>query len=185
MLHSERSWGRKGIRYYIRQEYKIINEYKNKYSINLLCKYMSVSRSGYYKWKYRKNNPSIREITRQNDIELIKQVHTKHKAHGYRWINNYIRNLYGIYYTDNYVHKLCKYENIKYQGKHYQWKKPNEEHETFNNLIWNGWKHLTKPYEVIISDMTSFWANKKYYELTMYFDAWNKEIVGYGLSSRK
>ena len=24
-----------------------------------------------------------------------------------------------------------------------------------------------------------------YYELTMYFDAWNKEIVGYGLASRK
>ncbi len=33
--------------------------------------------------------------------------------------------------------------------------------------------------------MTSFWANKTYYELTLYFDAWNKEIVGYGLSSQK
>ena len=33
--------------------------------------------------------------------------------------------------------------------------------------------------------MTAFRANKTYYELTLYFDAWNKEIVGYGLSSRK
>lgn len=33
--------------------------------------------------------------------------------------------------------------------------------------------------------MTSFWANKTYYELTLYFDVWNKEIIGYGLSSRK
>ena len=33
--------------------------------------------------------------------------------------------------------------------------------------------------------MTSFWANKTYYELTLYFDAWNKEIIGYGLSSRR
>lgn len=33
--------------------------------------------------------------------------------------------------------------------------------------------------------MTAFWANKTYYELTMYFDAWNKEIVGYGISSIK
>ena len=47
---------------------------------------MSISRSGYYKWKYRKENPSIREITRQSDLELIKKVHNKHKAHGYRWI---------------------------------------------------------------------------------------------------
>ena len=33
----------------------------------------------------------------------------------------------------------------------------------------------------------NFISNHKgiYYELTMYFDAWNKEIVGYGLVSRK
>ena len=33
--------------------------------------------------------------------------------------------------------------------------------------------------------MTAFWVGRTYYELTMYFDAWNKEIVGYGLVSRK
>ena len=61
----------------------------------------------------------------------------------------------------------------------------NEEHEKFNNLIWNGWKYLSRPFEVIVSDMTSFWVKNTYYELTMYFDAWNKEIIGYGLVSRK
>ena len=146
---------------------------------------MSVSRSGYYKWKYRKKKPTLREITRQSDINIIKEVHEKHKAHGYRWINHFIRNLYGIYYTDNYVHRICKYEDIKYQGKHYQWKKPSEEQYKFNNLIWNGWNKIKKPLQVIVSDMTSFWANKTYYELTLYFDVWNKEIIGYGLSSRK
>jgi transposase InsO family protein len=33
--------------------------------------------------------------------------------------------------------------------------------------------------------MTAFWVKGIYYELTMYFDAWNKEIVGYGLVSKK
>ena len=33
--------------------------------------------------------------------------------------------------------------------------------------------------------MTAFYVKGNYYELTMYFDAWNKEIVGYGLVSRK
>lgn len=118
-------------------------------------------------------------------MRLIKDVHSKHKSHGYRWINTFIRNKYGIIYTNNYVHRLCKYEDIKYQGKHCQWKKPNGENQKYYNLIWNGWKQLTKPFEVIISDMTSFWVKGTCYELTMYFDAWNKEIVGYGLSSRK
>ena len=99
---------------------------------------MSVSRSGYYKLKYRLEYPTLREITIQSDIKIIKEGHEKHKAYGYRWINHFIRNLYGIYYTDNYVHRICKYENIKYQGKHYQWKKSGEEQCKFNNLIWNG-----------------------------------------------
>ena len=66
-----------------------------------------------------------------------------------------------------------------------KWKKSDEEHEKFNNLVWNGWKYLSRPFEVIVSDMTAFWDERTYYELTMYFDAWNKEIVGYGLVSRK
>ena len=52
-------------------------------------------------------------------------------------------------------------------------------------MIWNRWKYLTRPFEVIISDMTAFYVKGIYYELTMYFDAWNKEIEGYGLSYRK
>ena len=97
-----------------------------------------MSKSGYYKWKYRKENPSLKEISRQSDLELIKEVHSKHKTHGYRWINTFIRNHYGVVYIDNYVHRLCKYEDVKCQGKHYQWKKPEEENEKYNNSIWKG-----------------------------------------------
>ena len=166
-------------------EYEIIDEYKDKYPIIVLCNYMKVSKSGYYKWKYRQKHPSQKELARQRDIELIKEIHEKHPSHGYRWINAFIRNKYGIIMSDNHVHLCCKYEGIRSKGKHYQWKKPGEQQYKFNNLIWNGWKYLSKPFEVIVSDMTAFWVKGTYYELTLYFDAWNKEIVGYGLSSRK
>jgi len=146
---------------------------------------MSVNRSGYYKWRERQKNPSDRAIQRECDLRFIKEIHEKHPSHGYRWINAYILNEYGVKYTDNYVHRLCKYEGIRSQGKHYQWKKPQEENYKFNNLIWNGWKYLTRPYEVIVSDMTMFYVKRTVYELTLYFDAWNKEIVGYGLGTRK
>jgi len=159
--------------------------FKEKYSVKFLCKLMSVSRSGYYKWAFRNENPTPRELSRQEDIKLIKEVHTKHKSHGYRWINAFIKHKYEIVFSDNYVHRICKYENIRSQGKHYQWKKPGEEQTKFNNLVWNGWKTLTKPFEVIVSDMTAFRVKGIYYELTLYFDAWNKEIIGYGLDSRK
>ena len=44
---------------------------------------MKVSKSGYYKWKYRQKNPSQKELARQRDIELIKEIHEKHPSHGY------------------------------------------------------------------------------------------------------
>ena len=99
---------------------------------------MSISRSGYYKWKYRKENPSMKELSRMEDIKLIKEVHNKRKSHRYRWINAFIKNKYGIVWSDNYVHRLCKYESIRSQGKHYRWKKLGEQQYKFNNIVWNG-----------------------------------------------
>ena len=96
---------------------------------------MSVSRSGFYKWKYRQEHPTLKMLSRQSDINLIKEIHEKHPSHGYRWINAYAILHYGIIWTDNHVHLCCKYEGIKSHGKHYQWKKPDEEHEKFNNLV--------------------------------------------------
>ena len=57
---------------------------------------MSVSRAGYYKWKHRQEHPTTKIISRQSDIDLIKEIHKKHPSHGYRWINAYARNKYGV-----------------------------------------------------------------------------------------
>ena len=41
------------------------------------------------------------------------------------------------------------------------------------------------PLQRAISGMVALWAEGKYWELTLYMDLWNNEIVGYGPSSRK
>lgn len=33
--------------------------------------------------------------------------------------------------------------------------------------------------------MTAFWANKTYYELTLYMDLFNNELISYSLSNKK
>ena len=96
---------------------------------------MNVSKSGYYKWKYRQAHPTLKMMARQADIDLIKEIHQKHTGHGYRWINAFARHKYGIVWSDNHVHLCCKYGNIKYQGKHYQWKKPDEESQSNDRRI--------------------------------------------------
>ena len=44
---------------------------------------------------------------------------------------------------------------------------------------------IQRPYQVVVSDMTAFWCNQTYYELTLYMDLFNNEIVAYALSSKK
>lgn len=38
---------------------------------------------------------------------------------------------------------------------------------------------------VIVSDMTAFYCNSVYYEMTLYMDLWNNEIIAYGLSAKR
>ena len=44
---------------------------------------------------------------------------------------------------------------------------------------------ITRPMEVVVSDMTAFWANGKYWELTLYMDRYNNSIVSYAISPIK
>jgi transposase InsO family protein len=41
------------------------------------------------------------------------------------------------------------------------------------------------PLQCIVSDMTAFWVHGTYYELTLYMDLWNNEIVAHSLSSKR
>ena len=54
-------------------------------------------------------------ISRQSDIDLIKEIHKKHPSHGYRWINAYARNKYGVVWSNNHVHYVVnmKILNLK------------------------------------------------------------------------
>ena len=146
---------------------------------------MDINRSSYYKWIKRQNTPSPRMIQRKTDINIIEEIHEKHPSHGYRWINSYLRRHYGVVMSDNHVHLCCKYAGIISQGSHYKYVKPGEEKKNYPNLVMKNWKHLTRPLEVIVSDMTCFYVKGKYYELTFYFDAFTKEILSYSLATRK
>lgn len=146
---------------------------------------MDVSRSRYYKWLYRKNNSSAKDIRVKEDSKFIINVFNNHKSHGYRWLTHYINNRYGTKYNENYVFKILQYNFLRSKSKHYQWQRPLEEHETYKNLIWNNCDKIDKTYEVVVSDMTRFYIKGKVYELTFCIDVFNNEILTYGLASRE
>ena len=145
---------------------------------------MQVNRSGFYKWQKRVNNPSEVDIKRASDITLFLKYHETYPSHGYRWLNAKIRLDIGVVMSDKYAHKCCKYAGIRSKSKRYRYKKPGEEGRSYPNLVLQNLA-ITKPYEVIVSDMTAMYINKNYHELTLYMDLYNNEILGYALTNSR
>ena len=145
---------------------------------------MDVNRSGYYKWKHRQIVRPKWIQRREDNLKIIQEVHDKHKTHGYRWISAFLERKHGIILKPNYVHVCCKYAGIKSQSPRIKWRKPKEEKLEFPNLIKGCWS-ASKPYEIIVSDMTMFYYKGIHYELTLYLDTFNNEILSYRLSSRE
>ena len=164
----------------------MIFELSNKYSVLSLCKEMNINRSGFYKWLSRRTNPSVREINRLDACSLFEEYHDKFPSHGYRWLNAKIKLDLGIVYSDNFAHKICKYLGIKSKSRHVKryGKKANKEIKNFPNYILAELNPL-RPFQLVVSDMTAFWANKHYYELTLFMDLFNNEIIAYSLSNKK
>lgn len=144
---------------------------------------MGVSRSGYYKWKRRE--PSLRDLTREAMVEAVEQVHTKHPSHGYRWTAAYMRHNLNLIISDNFVYKCFRYLGIQSQTYHKVHYRPRKVRDRYPNLIFSTWDTVDRPRQVIVSDMTALKCWIFYFELTFYFDVFTKEMLSWKLAERR
>ena len=162
----------------------MIMELSGRFPVKLLCEIMGMQRSSFYAWKKRLSHPSVREKNLVSNIRLFEEYHLKYPSHGYRWLNAKIRLDKGLVLSDAYAHKCCKIAGIKSKAKHYQYKKPGDPDRIFPNLLLSAMQ-IDGPLQCIVSDMTAFYVKGIYYELTLYMDLWNNEIVAHSLSAKR
>lgn len=140
---------------------------------------MGVNRSGYYRWLGR--GPNQYEQKRAILTERIYQIHRKHKAYGYHGIASVLRGSIDLSFSDNLIHKCCKYENIKSKAAHYQWHRPGDEHEIYKNQIHGDW-NVTGPLQKVTSDMTILRWKGARMEWTLVMDVYNDAIIAWSMS---
>ena len=145
---------------------------------------MGILRSSFYSWKKHLSNPSYKTKNFVSNIQLFQEYHLRFPSHGYRWLNAKIRLDTGLVLSDPYAHKCCKTAGIKSKAKHYKYKKPGDPYRVFPNLLLSELQ-IDGPLQCIVSDMTAFYVKGVYYELTLYMDLWNNEIVSHSLSSKR
>ena len=144
---------------------------------------MGVSRSGYYKWK--KRDPSRRDLNREKVIAEVQTAHKEHPSHGYRWTAAYIRINRHIEISDNYSYKCFRFLGIKAETKHKEHGRPRKVRDKYPNLIFSTWETVDRPKQVIVSDMTAFKFWIFYFEVTFYFDVFTKEILSWRVAERR
>lgn len=145
---------------------------------------MDVNRSGFYKWRSRLVNPSEKLKRRNDNIALFKEYHDKYPTHGYRWLNAKIKLDLGVIMSDNYAQRCCSFAGIRSISKRCKYSKPGQKYKIYPNLLLADMA-VNEPFKVVVSDMTAFWCNNAYYELTLYMDLFNNEIVSYAVSTVK
>jgi transposase InsO family protein len=118
------------------------------------------------------------------DLVLFKEYHAKYPSHGYRWLNAKIRLDTGLVMSDQRAHRICKAAGIVSVSKHYRYKKPGDPYKIYPNLLMTG-LNVSGPLQCIVSDMTAFHLQGVYYELTLFMDIWNNEILSYSLSKKR
>ena len=159
-------------------------ELSGQFPVKYLCEVLSVNRSGFYKWKKRLENPSSRMKSFISDLVLFKEYHAKYPSHGYRWLNAKILLDTGLIMSDQRAHRICKAAGIVSVSKHYRYKKPGDPYKVYPNLLMTG-LNVSGPLQCIVSDMTAFYLQGVYYELTLFMDIWNNEILSYSLSKKR
>lgn len=159
-------------------------ELSGSFPVKKLCEEMGIVRSSFYNWKKHLSHPSDREQSLIENIMLFQEYHLKYPSHGYRWLNAKIRLDTGLVISDPYAHKCCKIAGIKSKTKHYRYKKPGDPYRVFPNLLLTEMQ-IDGPLQCIVSDMTAFSVKGVYYELTLYMDLWNNEIVSHSLSAKR
>ena len=159
-------------------------ELSGQFPVKYLCEVLSVNRSGFYKWKNRLEHPSDRMKSFISDLILFKEYHAKYPSHGYRWLNAKIMLDTGLIMSDQRAHRICKSAGIVSVSKHYRYKKPGDPYKVYPNLLMTG-LNVDGPLQCIVSDMTAFYLQGVYYELTLFMDIWNNEILSYSLSKKR
>lgn len=145
---------------------------------------MGINRSSFYYWKKHLSDPVPRTKNLINTIQFFQEYHLQYPSHGYRWLNAKLRLDTGLVLSDPYAHKCCKIAGIKSKAKHYKYKKSGDPGRVFPNLL-SAELNIDGPLQCIVSDMTAFYVKGIYYELTLYMDLWNNEIVSHALSAKR
>jgi len=148
-----------------------------------LCQLYGISRSGYYKWLGRSNQPNRYERAQNILDDYVQDIHSHYPSMGYRQIRDILLLQKGWKVCDLSIWKSMKRLGVKgYVRRSRYPSSPGNEHRDFPNLL-NRAFHADAPLQKVVSDITYIKHKGRWLFLVCYLDLFNNEIVEWELSN--
>ena len=161
-------------------KYALIREHKEQYAISMMCRVMSVSRSGYYRWLDRPK--CDRSLRREHMEKQVGDTYATFKArYGAPRIADELKAL-GIPCSKNYIADILRKQGLKGRnGKAFNYgSHALTSHNVSDNLLWRNFS-AANPNEKWTTDITYIWVDDQWLYLATVMDLYSRYIVGWSL----
>lgn len=163
-------------------KYALIQEHIEQYSISLMCRVLSVSRAGYYRW--RSAPPSGKKQRRVEMTDRVMDTYRSYKArYGAPRITAELRAL-GFPCSVNYVADILKRQGLQARnGKAFRCSQHSlTMNNVSDNLLWRNFS-ADRPNEKWTTDITYIWVKTRWIYLATVMDLYSRGIVGWSLDT--
>lgn len=162
-----------------KNKYRVIAEFTGKYSITVMCKFLSVPRSSYYYWLKNKD-------CEDKDASLVESIREGQRAscgtYGYRRMTIWLNRVYGIIVNSKRVRRVMKKAGLQsVVRKKKKFKKDKGAVYKYDNLLARNF-YSSRPNDKMVTDITYISTGRGKVFLSMVKDLFDNSIRGYCVS---
>ena len=167
--------------------YRFIVSEKAHHDVNMMCRLLKVSRSGFYDWLSR--SPSDRELSNQQLLDLIRTIHAAHKDYGAPRMLAELRDTHGLRVNKKRVERLMRLHGVvgTHQRKRICLTKQDKNAAPAPDLIGRDFAASTPdrpiaPGARMVGDITQLATGEGWLYLADVLDLGSRSVLGYAMA---
>lgn len=161
-------------------KYQVIFKHKDKYSINSMCKFFEVSRSGYYAFLKRMDIPD-RDLSLAEKIRECQEE--SHRTYGYRRVHIWLERQ-GIYRNPKTILRVMQKYNLLSVVRRKKFKYVSEHLHKYPNLL-NREFEAERPNQKWVTDISYIKTAQGFLYLSIIRDLYDNSIVAYKMDKEQ
>ena len=165
-----------------RVKYQIIYMNRNRYPVSTMCRFLGVSRSGYYDYVKRLDQPAYDAVL----AEIIREQQEKcDKTYGYRRMWKWLSKAKKIHRNPKTILRIMKkYELLSEIRRRRKWRQMGQQLHKYENLLDREF-HADRPNHKWVTDISYIHTHEGVLYLSIIRDLYDNSIVAYKIGTQQ